>query len=128
MKFAGCSKGNPGLAGAGAVIYEDNHEIASSHMFVGTNISHNYAEYSALLLGMQMALEMNISDLLVEGDSQLIIDQMNGKKNCKSLNLISLYCEAKILEGYFYRIHFRHIYRDYNQRANQLSNIALLEQ
>jgi ribonuclease HI len=50
--FDGCSKGNPGLAGAGAVIYNNDQEIWSDSFFVGDKITNNYAEYSGLILGL----------------------------------------------------------------------------
>ena len=75
--FDGCSKGNPGVSGAGAVIYEENEEIWADQFFVGEKFTNNHAEYAGLILGLQQALEMNIVSLAVEGDSQLVINQMN---------------------------------------------------
>ena len=43
LQFDGCSKKNPGLAGAGAVIYKYSKEILSGKLFVGTNATNNYA-------------------------------------------------------------------------------------
>ena len=52
LQFDGCSKKNPGLAGAGAVIYKYSKEIWSGKLFVGTNSTNNYAEYSGLIIGL----------------------------------------------------------------------------
>lgn len=125
MNFDGCSKGNPGLCGAGAVIYHDNDELWSGSFFVGVNATNNRAEYAGLILGMQQALAMNIKELHVQGDSQLVINQMTGKYKCNSLSLIELYDAAKALEKSFVKIHYEHILRNFNKRADELSNIAV---
>lgn len=125
LRFDGCSKGNPGLAGCGAAIYHDNDEIWSGYMYVGDNSTNNHAEYTGLILGLQQALEMNIVSLAVEGDSQLVINQMNKIYNCKSPNLFELYEKANELTKKFKIITFNHIYRKQNKRADQLSNIAI---
>ena len=99
LNFDGCSKGNPGLAGAGAVLYLHDNEIWSENFFVGEKFTNNHAEYAGLILGLQQAKAMGIKVLRVEGDSQLVINQMLGIYKCKSLNLIDLYDKAKDLES-----------------------------
>ena len=126
LQFDGCSKKNPGLAGAGAVIYHYNKEIWSNHLFVGTNATNNFAEYAGLILGLEKAIELNIKTLHVEGDSLLVINQVTGKYNCNSLNLIEQYNKAKELSKQFDSIHFAHIFRNKNARADELSNNAVI--
>ena len=125
MNFDGCSKGNPGLCGAGAAIYHENDEVWGGSLFVGVNATNNRAEYSGLILGLRKALEMNIKELHVQGDSQLVINQMTGKYKCNSLNLLDLYDTAKVLEKGFVKVHYEHILRNFNKRADELSNIAV---
>lgn len=130
LKFDGCSKGNPGLSGAGAVIYlndddSEEQEIWSTSRFIGTKSTNNEAEYSGLIIGLKRAIDMNIKDLNVEGDSLLVIKQMLGEYNVKSENLFKLYNEAKECQKQFRNITFTHIYRNQNKRADQLSNLAL---
>jgi ribonuclease HI len=125
LQFDGCSKSNPGLAGAGAVIYNDGNEIWADYFFVGEKATNNHAEYAGLILGLQQAVKMNIKSIVVEGDSMLIINQMQGKYKCNSSNLIELYEEAIKLTKNFEDIYFKHIYRNENKRADQLSNIAV---
>lgn len=127
LQFDGCSKKNPGLAGAGAVIYKDGKEIWSGYLFIGTNNTNNYAEYSGLIIGLQQAIELNIKTLHIEGDSLLVINQMIGKYKCNSHNLIELYNKAKILVSGFDEIRFSHIFRNKNVRADELSNNAVIE-
>jgi ribonuclease HI len=125
MRFDGASKGNPGLAGAGAVIYKDGDELWSGYSFVGDHETNNVAEYNGLILGLTKALEFNIKNLLVEGDSQLVINQMKGEYKVNSNNLMKMYNTAKMLEQSFDKIIYNHIYREKNKKADQLSNLAI---
>jgi ribonuclease HI len=125
LNFDGCSKGNPGLAGAGAVIYKYNEEYWSNYFFVGEKFTNNHAEYAGLILGLQQAIEIGIKYLRVEGDSLLVINQMKGLYQCKSENLIELYNKAKELEQHFKKIEYIHVLRNKNKRADALSNFAI---
>ena len=126
LHFDGCSKGNPGFAGAGAVIYEDGQEIYTKAVFVGENETNNVAEYTGLLIGMQAAIRLGIRKLVVRGDSQLIIRQMLGEYKVKSPGLLALYQQAKTMGTNFESVTYQHIYRDQNARADALSNEGLL--
>jgi ribonuclease HI len=125
LQFDGCSKSNPGLAGAGAVIYNLDEEISAQIHFVGNNATNNVAEYTGLIIGLKEAINLNVKTLLVQGDSMLVIKQMKGEYKVKSENLIHLYNEAKELEKMFDSIEFEHIYRENNKRADELSNLAI---
>ncbi len=125
LQFDGCSKSNPGIAGAGAVIYKFNKEISSKIQFVGNNETNNVAEYTGLIIGLKEAIKLDIKSICVEGDSLLVIKQMKGEYKVKSPNLINLYNEAKELEKQFELILFSHIYRCQNKRADELSNFAI---
>ena len=127
LQFDGCSKNNPGLAGAGAVIYKNGIEIWADHLFVGTNNTNNYAEYSGLMFGLEKAIELNIKALYIEGDSLLVINQMTGKYKCNSPNLIEIHKKTKELIPNFHDIMFVHIFRNKNVRADELSNNAVIE-
>lgn len=125
LRFDGCSKGNPGFAASGAVIYQNDVEIWSGSKLVGYNETNNYAEYMGLIMGLNKAIELNITNLCVEGDSMLVIKQMNGENKVKSSNLIELYNFATNLKTKFETITFSHIYRKYNTRADELCNIEI---
>jgi len=125
LNFDGCSKGNPGLAGCGAVIYNFDKELWGEHFLVGLNATNNHAEYAGLILGLQQAIKMGIKNLNVEGDSEVVINQMKGIYKCKSPNLIELYNKAKELVKYFDNINFIHVLRNMNKRADELSNISV---
>ena len=68
---------------------------------------------------------MGIDSLLVEGDSQLVINQMNNVYKCNSPNLTPLYETAKELSSTFKIIQLNHIYRNKNKRADELSNLGV---
>jgi len=125
LYFDGCSKGNPGPSGAGAVLYKNGEEIWADKIFVGVNETNNIAEYSGLLLGLNEAHNMDIKELLVRGDSLLVIKQMKGEYKVNSESLRILYNKAKELETLFDSIEYEHIYRTNNSRADQLANEGL---
>jgi len=125
LYFDGCSKGNPGLGGAGAVLYKDGEELWGSSQLVGEKVTNNVAEYCGLIMGLQEVFTRNIKTVIVRGDSQLVIKQMKGEYKVKSSSLVEYYQQAKLLEKYFDKIVFEHVYRDKNKRADELSNMAL---
>ena len=124
LNFDGCSKGNPGLAGIGIVIYNKGIEIHSAYKFIGIK-TNNQSEYSALIFGLQEAIKMEIDQISIFGDSQIVINQINGLFKIKSDNLLELNKEANELKKQFKYIEFNHVPREKNKRADELSNIAL---
>lgn len=125
MHFDGCSKGNPGHAGAGSVIYLNNEEVSAKSVYVGDLETNNVAEYTGLLLGLTDALQYNIQYLIVKGDSNLVIKQMKGEYRVKSYDMQTLYKRAKELEKKFKKVDYIHVYRHLNARADELSNQGL---
>jgi ribonuclease HI len=125
LKFDGCSKGNPGPAGAGAVLYKNNEEFWSNSIYVGDKETNNVAEYNGLVMGLDKATELGIKEILVMGDSELIIKQMKGEYKVKSPSLIEYYLKAKRLSRIFENVRYEHIYRKDNSRADELANLGL---
>lgn len=124
MNFDGASRGNPGPSGIGAVIFHNGQEIWATCRYIG-NKTNNQSEYSALILGLKEALSRDIKHLHVYGDSQLVINQINGQYKVKNQGLQELYQEVQGLKTKFETIEFTHIYREFNKRADHLSNMAL---
>lgn len=125
LYFDGCSKGNPGPSGIGAVLYKNKIENWSDSKYIGNKRTNNEAEYCALIMGLEEAIRSNIKNLSVCGDSLLVINQVNGVYKVKHVNLIPLYERVIELKTQFKTIDFTHVYRNENKRADQLSNIAL---
>ena len=126
LQFDGCSKGNPGKAGSGAVIYKNKNEIWSKSLYIGDKNTNNEAEYIGLIIGLEEAINIGIQHLYVEGDSLLVIKQMKGEYKVKAENLYKLYENAKKVEKQFTSVSYNHVYRDKNKRADLLSNLALI--
>lgn len=126
LRFDGGSRGNPGLAGAGFVLYdEEGQEIWCGWKYHHEAATNNLAEYLGLFCGVKCARSFGVERLVVEGDSQLIVRQLNGQYKCREESLKKFYNavtqEAKLLE-YF---EIRHIPRDQNKRADWLANHAM---
>lgn len=124
--FDGGSRGNPGVAGAGMVLYDDDGtEIWSGYQYVGDMITNNEAEYSALITGLRVAQSMGVANILVQGDSQLILRQIDGVYKVKSEKLRNYYEEAMSLRREFASFQTNHIERALNARADELANEAM---
>lgn len=127
LQFDGACRGNPGICGAGFVIFQDDKILEQHSKFISKNNTNNFSEYSALLFGIQRVVELGIKDINVEGDSQLVINQINGIYRVNSDNIIELY--NNVIESLidFDSFTFRHIKRDKNKIADMLANIAINE-
>jgi len=123
--FDGCSKNNPGPSGAGAVLYHNGVEIWSTAVFVGHKETNNVAEYTGMIVGIKRAVEMGIRRLVVKGDSNLVVQQMNGKFRVNADHIKPLHATAKNIIRNFDSIQFVHVYRHLNQRADELSNMGI---
>ena len=128
LYFDGCSKGNPGPGGAGAVLYKDEEEIWADSVFVGKKVTNNQSEYTGLIIGLNYVVnQTDIKSLLVRGDSQLIIKQMCGEYKVNSANLLEMHNTVKALANKLDSIDYEHVYRNENKRADALSNEGLLK-
>ena len=125
LYFDGCSKGNPGPAGIGAVIYKNSEEHWASCVYLGTDKTNNESEYSALIHGLNNAIKLGIDTLTVYGDSLLVINQVNGIYKVRNEKLFELYGTILMLKQKFSYITFNHVYRENNKRADELSNLAI---
>jgi ribonuclease HI len=116
-------------AGSGAVIFKDDIEIDSIINNLNTLdiiLTNNVAEYYALIIGLEKAIELNITDLIVKGDSLLVINQVNQKFKINSKHLLELYNQVILLKKKFNNISFQHIPRNLNKRADQLANECII--
>jgi thymidine kinase/ribonuclease HI len=127
MFFDGGSRGNPGIAGCGAVIYDESgHELSSvSFKMAGDSNTNNEAEYKAIIIGLENLLENGYLNAVVKGDSQLVIKQLTGEYKCKSPNLITFHDRAKFILTRFENVKLEHIPRALNKRADELANMAM---
>ena len=95
---------------------------------MGYNNTNNEAEYIGMIEGLKLAIDCGYRNILVQGDSKLVINQVEGIWKCKSDKLKSLLKEAKdTIKGNFDNITFSHIYRCDNKRADELANESMEE-
>ena len=118
----GASRGNPGHAGAGFVVYDQQGgELRAGSRYLGT-MTNNEAEYRALIQGLEAARELGCVRLAVHLDSELIVKQINGQYRVKSPGLKPLFARARDLLRQFDQVSVSHVYRTDNTRADQLAN------
>jgi len=123
----GAARGNPGPAGAGAVIVNpDGHVVAKVGKFLGES-TNNVAEYMGLILGLKRAKAMGIKELEVLSDSELLVKQLAGDYAVKADHLRPLHDEARELMKGFSWIELRHVPREENAAADAMSNRAIDE-
>lgn len=125
LYFDGCSRGNPGLSGAGAVLYEDGKEISSRSVFIGNKETNNVAEYVALINGLEMAIEKNIQELVVKGDSSLVINQMKREWKVKHAGMMHYFTQARELDSKIKSVFYKYVPRERNTVADALANRAV---
>jgi probable phosphoglycerate mutase len=125
LEFDGSAKPNPGYGGAGYVLYNGRGAVleATSIEIMETDVTNNQAEYAAMVWGMECAVKFNIKSLLVKGDSELVIHQMNGYKNVNSQKMKPLFNQAQYLESNsFSKVRYEHFSRSENSHADQKAN------
>ncbi|RZQ62595.1 bifunctional RNase H/acid phosphatase [Amycolatopsis suaedae] len=122
----GGSRGNPGPAGFGAVVFDAGTgevlaEVAEA-LGVTTN---NVAEYSGLIAGLRAAAELGASTVDVRMDSKLVVEQMSGRWKIKHEALKPLAERARELAAGFDAVRYEWIPRASNAHADRLANEAM---
>jgi len=121
----GASRGNPGPAGIGVVLYDGGKRtLWEFGKFIGET-TNNVAEYTALIYGLQEALIYKIKRISVYTDSELLARQLQGKYKVKEPHLKTLHQQARsLIQGFgWFGIH--HLPRRENRRADKLANQAI---
>ena len=123
----GASRGNPGPAGAGAVLLDSRQKVlGESWKYLGET-TNNEAEYQALVLGLTLAREKGLKHLRLRSDSELVVRQLQGRYKVKHPRLQILFKKAKGLIGVFKTFHVESVLRDVNAHADRLANQAIEE-
>ena len=121
----GASRGNPGEAGAGvAILDEQGNELVAAGKYLG-QCTNNEAEYRALQFGLAKCGEFGKGRVEIHLDSELIVKQIHGKYRVKHPNLIPLYRETMQRLSAFVSFKIRHVRREQNSRADELANKAI---
>ncbi len=122
----GGSRGNPGPAGYGAVVWSADRGriLAESKASIG-RATNNVAEYRGLIAGLREAAEIGANDVVAQLDSKLVVEQMSGRWRVKHPDLIPLRQRALELARAFDSITYAWIPRARNAHADRLANEAM---
>ena len=121
----GGARGNPGPAAYGYVLEAADGSVLAAHgerIGIATN---NVAEYSALIAGLEKAVELAVDDVEVVSDSELLVKQMTGEYRVKNEALQDLSSAAKRLARKLGKVSYTAVRREHNELADRLVNEAL---
>ena len=129
-----CEPVNPGgIATYGFIIYKDRRKVAEGKGvvgagFLGDDVTNNVAEYTALIKALEWLLAHNlVEDLVIRGDSQLTIRQLQGVYEVRSSRLRPLHEKVRKLLSRFPSYRLEWVPREENAEADALSRAAYEE-
>jgi ribonuclease HI len=109
------------VGGAGVILIDPSGDQVKYMVHLEFKATNNMAEYKALIFGLSAALSFGIRQLLVKGDSQLIIKQVRGECSCNEPRLVAYLLHVRKLEKDFTALELQHIPRIDNSAADDLS-------
>ena len=121
----GASRGNPGPASIGAVLYDPDGVVVAEVSEAIGETTNNVAEYRAVIAGMEAAIEVGAERLHVRLDSLLLVRQIRGEYRVKAPGLKPLHRRAVALITHFPAFSIDHVRREKNTVADALANAAL---
>ncbi len=123
----GGARGNPGPAGAGAVVYDPAGTKRATRAFPLGVLTNNAAEYEGLLRGLALAREAGARRLEVHSDSELVVRQLEGAYKIRAPHLRALAERARTALAGFEEARLVAIPREKNREADRLANEAMDE-
>lgn len=121
----GGSRGNPGPSAAGYVVIGlDDQLLYEGGAYLGIT-TNNQAEYHGVRLGLEKAKELGAKSVACNIDSMLVVNQLNGLYAVKNRELWPIHERIKELIGQFEKVTFRHVRREFNQKADGMVNKIL---
>lgn len=121
----GASRGNPGPAGIGVQITDEDGEVLAEIARGLGEATNNVAEYTAVIEGLSLAEELGAKTVTLRSDSQLLINQLIGRYRVKSPHLEPLHRQVRSIAAGFERISFEHVPREENREADELANVGV---
>jgi ribonuclease HI len=121
----GGSRGNPGPAASGAVLVDDRGNVVGEvgrYLGIATN---NVAEWTALLIGLELAFDRGMQSLAVRLDSELVVKQLRGEYRVKNADLQVIHKQVVSLARRFAHLDVAHVRRAQNTLADALVNRVL---
>jgi dinuclear metal center YbgI/SA1388 family protein len=123
----GASRGNPGDAGAGVeILDEQKRPVLESKKYLGQT-TNNVAEYQALIIALQESLTLGAGQVEIYTDSELLARQWNGEYRVQNPGLVPLMQQARRLAGRLQSCRVSHVPRERNKKADTLANQAIDE-
>jgi ribonuclease HI len=122
----GASRRNPGEAGAGVVILEEGKAAVRIARYLGTT-TNNIAEYAAALIGLEHAVSRGATAVRLFADSELLVNQVNGRYRVKNEGLRPLFLRVRELIAKIGSVEVKYIPREQNKEADALANKAIDE-
>ena len=122
----GAARGNPGPAGAGAVLRDagDGSLVAEIATFLGIR-TNNYAEWIAVQLALDEALVQGATHVDLRLDSELVARQISGRYRVKHPDLKPIHTRVMAQLGRLDGYTVGHVPRELNKEADRLSNVAI---
>jgi ribonuclease HI len=123
LQFDGGCQQNPGPACGAAILFQPNGKcLGECGMYIEKS-TNNVAEYNGLCIGLELAKKKGVKHVFIEGDSQLVVQQVSKQWKIKDSKLESLYQTILqlIQSGVFLSVQIRHIYRQENTHADRLT-------
>ena len=121
----GGSRGNPGPAASGAVLYSDKDVvIAKASKYLGHD-TNNQAEYTAIVIGLEKAKSLGADFVELFMDSELAVKQLTGVYRVKNPEIAKRFLEVKNLIAQFDHVKIKHVRRELNKAADALVNEVL---
>jgi ribonuclease HI len=125
IKTDGRSQGNPGPAAIGATIKDERSKLIASISQPIGRATNNQAEYRAIIAALEKAIGLGADQVDIRSDSELAVNQINGRYRLKNPALKSLYQQVKQLQSHFKGFTITHIPRQQNREADSLAGKAL---
>ena len=86
--------------------------------------TNNQAEYEALVIGLEILIELRAQEVHINGDSQLVLRKLIREYKCNSLLLVSYYTDSTQLLDSFHSVDFEYVPRESNWEADELAQVA----
>ncbi len=118
----GGARGNPGPAAAAAVLMNPEGEVLAEVSEYMPHATNNQAEYTAILIGLQKAKEIEAEEVEMFMDTELAVKQLKGEYKVKNPELAKLFVKVWNLTHEFKQVSFNHVRREYNKEADALVN------
>jgi ribonuclease HI len=120
----GAAQGNPGPGGVGVVVRDAAGLLLDEVSLSIGRATNNEAEYRAVIAGLIRARAHGATEVVVHSDSQVVVEQINGRFKINEERLRVFKREIDDLRAGFERVEVKHVYRTANEDANRLAQRA----